>query len=69
MMLEQRETAEHSIRDVVGKENAIPATRLVVEEGVELDDALHLRRGNVESFRDRAGGVGRDPIQFFLNLA
>ena len=68
-VLEQRETAEHAVRDVVGKQDAVPAAGLVVEERVELDHAVDLGRRDAQTRCDRVGGIGRNPVELLLNLA
>jgi hypothetical protein len=57
-VLEQRQIAEHAVRDVVGKQDPIAASWLIIEKRIELNDALDLRFPNVDRFDfDRSGAA------------
>jgi hypothetical protein len=59
-VLEQRPTAEHAVRDVVGKQDPTAASWLVIGKRIELNDALDPRFLNVNRFDfDRSGAANR----------
>jgi hypothetical protein len=41
--------------------------RFVVEEGIELDNAVHIRKRYMQCFRDLGGGFLRNPAIQFLS--
>ena len=61
--------AEHAVGDIVGKQDAVRAARLVVEVGVELHHAFDPRAWNLQRLGDRSLGLRRKPVQRLLRLA
>ena len=68
-MLEQGDVARHAVGDVVGEQQAVTATRLVVQKRIELQHALHPRARNLQLRRDRLDRFRRNPIQRLLRLS